>query len=383
MNAAMNGLESFTGPPFTRIKIPMGILQRHTDQLHCSGEWTITHYKSLNQCQQQLDPKAVITQIDAQSIEHLDTAGAWLLVQIGQRFPQATWLISSQHQHLLDLVTSFGDTKPKTKPAAPWPWLARVGHAVCTGLQEMHAYLAFIGELSCLAWGWLLQPKRITWQAIWQTVQRTGFDALGIVGLLSFLIGIVLAYQMGAQLQSYGANIYIVNLLGVSILREFGPLMTAIIVAGRSGSAFAASIGTMQINQEIAALKTLGVSPTERLALGKMIGLVIALPLLVIWANFTAILGGLIMAQVQLDINPGAYATQFHASVGLNQLWLGLLKAPAFAIIIASIGCFQGFAVRGGADSVGQQTTRSVVQAIFLIIVADAFFSIIMSALHV
>lgn len=358
-------------------------LQQQDHRLRCSGDWTITHYKSLNQCQQQLDPKALVNEIDAQSIEHLDTAGAWLLLQIGRRFPKATWLISNQHQHLLDLVVGFGDTKPKTKAVAPWPWLARVGHAVCTGLQEAHAYVAFIGELSCFAWGWLLQPKRITWQAIWQTVQRTGFDALGIVGLLSFLIGVVLAYQMGAQLQSYGANIYIVNLLGVSILREFGPLMTAIIVAGRSGSAFAAALGTMQINQEIAALKTLGVSPIERLALGKMMGLVIALPLLVIWANFTAILGGLIMAKVQLGISPGAYASQFQASVGLNQLWLGLLKTPLFAIIIASVGCFQGFAVQGGADSVGQKTTRSVVQAIFLIIVADAFFSIIMSALHV
>lgn len=358
-------------------------LQRQDQRLLCSGDWTINHYRALNQGQRRLDPKMSIAQIDAQSIDHLDTAGAWLLLKIAQSFPNATWLISSQHQHLLDLVASFGDPKPKTKAAAPWPWLAQFGQKICIGLQEAYAYLAFIGELSCFAWLWCVKPKRITWQAIWQTVQRTGFDALGIVGLLSFLIGIVLAYQMGAQLQSYGASIYIVNLLGVSILREFGPLITAIIVAGRSGSAFAAALGTMQINQEIAALKTLGVSPIERLALGKIIGLIISLPLLVIWANFTAILGGLIMAKLQLGLSPGAYTTQFHASIGLSQLWLGLIKTPVFAIIIGSIGCFQGFLVQGGADSVGQQTTRSVVQAIFLIIVADAFFSIIMSALHV
>ena len=247
----------------------------------------------------------------------------------------------------------------------------------------MKAYLAFIGELSHYSLLWCLQPKRIHWQTIWQTVQRTGFDALMIVGLLSFLIGVVLAYQMGGQLQSYGANIYIVNLLGVSVLREFGPLITAIIVAGRSGSAFAASLGTMTVNQEIAALQTLGVSPTERLALGKIIGLVLALPLLVMWANFTAMLGGLIMAKAQLGISPTVYIQQFHATIGLKQFWLGMVKTPAFAAIIASIGCFQGFRVAGGADSVGQQTTRSVVQAIFLIIVADAFFSIVMSALHV
>jgi len=359
--------------------------------LQCVGDWTVTNLTTLNQARQALKLKPAlqslegraITLLDGRSITLLDTAGAWLLVQLSKNCPNAEILLSSQYQDLFNLVQQYQADAPPVKKPLRIPFLARFGKAVCATFSETSAYLAFIGEVSYLWWGWLLHPKRIHWQSIWQTVQRTGFDALGIVGLLSFLIGIVLAYQMGGQLQSYGANIYIVGLLGVSILREFGPLITAIIVAGRSGSAFAASLGTMKVNQEIDALQTLGVSPVERLALGKIIGLVLALPLLVMWANFTAMLGGLIMAKAQLGISPTVYLQQFHASVGLNQFWLGMVKTPAFAAIIASIGCFQGFRVQGGADSVGQQTTRSVVQAIFLIIVADAFFSIVMSAFNV
>ena len=359
-----------------------GQLTLKPDCLTCTGEWTVNTLSMLQRARMSLKQPAVHT-LDGSNITLLDTAGAWLLVQLSLQFPAVKVQLSAQHQELFNLVQSYPPPKkPPAKPAA-WPFLARLGKAVCTSFTEMKAYLAFIGELSHYSLLWCLQPKRIHWQTIWQTVQRTGFDALMIVGLLSFLIGVVLAYQMGGQLQSYGANIYIVNLLGVSVLREFGPLITAIIVAGRSGSAFAASLGTMTVNQEIAALQTLGVSPTERLALGKIIGLVLALPLLVMWANFTAMLGGLIMAKAQLGISPTVYIQQFHATIGLKQFWLGMVKTPAFAAIIASIGCFQGFRVAGGADSVGQQTTRSVVQAIFLIIVADAFFSIVMSALHV
>lgn len=347
-------------------------------QFICSGSWTV---HTLAQIKRPTVNKA-ITCLDGRQIQHLDSAGAWLLVQLSRKQPQLQWLLSPQHQALVDLVKQYPPTAAKRKPT-PWPLLARFGKSLCVTLLEIRAYLAFIGELSHLSLGWLLHPKRILWQTIWQTVQRTGFDALGIVGLLAFLIGVVLAYQMGGQLQSYGANIYIVNLLGVSVLREFGPLITAIIVAGRSASAFAASLGTMTVNQEIAALQTLGVSPLERLALGKMLGLIIALPLLVVFANVCAMLGGLIMAKAQLGISPMVYIQQFHASVGLNQFSLGMIKTPIFAILIATIGCFQGFRVAGGADSVGIQTTRSVVQAIFLIIVADAFFSILLSALHV
>lgn len=356
-------------------------LERQQDRLLCRGDWTIYRFHQLSSLRQRLS--GTITTIDAQHVTQLDTAGAWLLRSLCQQFPQANLQLSPQHQHVLRLLERFPAQKTERQTQSKPSWLARLGQATCQALHEGFVYLAFIGELSHFLWLWLRQPQRILWQSIWQTVQRTGFDALGIVGLLSFLVGIVLAYQMGGQLQSYGANIYIVNLLGISILREFGPLITAIIVAGRSGSAFAAALGTMQVHQEIDALKTLGVSPLERLAVSKVLGLTIALPLLVVWANFTALVGGLIMAKFQLGISPHAYLSQFHSSIKLSQLWLGLLKTPAFAVIIASVGCLQGLLVRGGADSVGQQTTKSVVQAIFLIIVADAFFSIVLSALHV
>ncbi len=358
-------------------------LRLDTQGLHCRGEWTVNTLNAMQRLRKTLVLSGPINTIDGTEISQLDSAGAWLLNQLTQQFPQATLILSLQHQALFDLVKRHQEVKVPLKKPVKWPLLARFGLKVWQFFSEMHAYIAFIGELCHFSVLWILKPQRILWQVIWQTVQRTGFDALMIVGLLSFLIGIVLAYQMGGQLQSYGASIYIVNLLGVSVLREFGPLITAIIVAGRSGSAFAASLGTMHVNQEIDALQTLGVSPIERLAMGKILGLIIVLPLLVMWADCTAMLGGLIMAKCQLQINPSVYIQQFHASIGLKQYYLGLIKTPTFAFIIASIGCFQGFRVKGGADSVGTQTTRSVVQAIFLIIMADALFSIVMSAIHV
>ncbi len=358
-------------------------LQSVNNQLQLSGEWTVNTLSFLQQARKSLALSGPINTIDGTAISQLDSAGAWALTQLAQQFPQATVVLSRQYQELFNLVARYKEANAPLQKRCKESLLARFGLKVVQFFSEMHDYIAFIGELCHLSLLWLLKPQRILWQAIWQTVQRTGFDALMIVGLLSFLIGIVLAYQMGGQLQSYGASIYIVNLLGVSVLREFGPLITAIIVAGRSGSAFAASLGTMQVNQEIDALQTLGVSPVERLAMGKIIGLIIALPLLVMWADATAMLGGLIMAKFQLSISPEVYIQQFHATIGLKQYYLGLLKTPAFAFIIASIGCFQGFRVQGGADSVGTQTTRSVVQAIFLIIMADALFSIVMSAINV
>jgi len=203
------------------------------------------------------------------------------------------------------------------------------------------------------------------------------------VGLLSFLLGIVVAYQGAGQLKQYGANIFVADLLGLSMLREFAPLITAIIVAGRSGSAYAAQIGTMAVTEEIDALRTIGIPPLDLLVLPKIIALVIALPLLTAYADVLGVFGGMIMARSQLGVGFGEFLDRFVLAVDISTYLVGICKAPVFAIIIAVIGCFQGFRTQGGADSVGRQTTRSVVQAIFLVIVADALFSVAFSVLDI
>ena len=202
-----------------------------------------------------------------------------------------------------------------------------------------------------------------------------------IVGLLSFMLGIVVAYQGADQLRLYGANIFVADLVGLSMLREFAPLITAIIIAGRSGSAYAAQIGTMEVTEEIDAMRTLGIAPLEQLVLPKVIALVIALPLLTMLADFLGVLGGMLMARAQLGVGFGEFGDRFVKAVSVTDYMVGIGKAPVFAGIITVVGCFQGFRTQGGADSVGRQTTRAVVQSIFLVIVTDALFSVAFSAL--
>jgi phospholipid/cholesterol/gamma-HCH transport system permease protein len=199
--------------------------------------------------------------------------------------------------------------------------------------------------------------------------------------LLSFLLGIVIAYQGADQLQRFGASIYVVDLVGLSMVRELSPMMTAIIIAGRSGSAYAAQIGTMKVTEEIDALRTIGVVPFELLVLPKLLALIIAMPLLTVFTDVTGILGGMVMASAQLNISFDVFIDRLDEAVNTSSYLVGIGKAPVFAAIIAIVGCYQGLQVSGSADSVGRQTTVSVVQSIFLVIVADAMFSIAFSVL--
>jgi phospholipid/cholesterol/gamma-HCH transport system permease protein len=223
-------------------------------------------------------------------------------------------------------------------------------------------------------------PWNISGRLILDIIYSTGYQAIGIITLLAFLIGVVLAYQMGGQLIAYGANIFIVKLLGLSLLREFAPLITSIIVAGRSGSAFTAQIGTMKIQEELDALRTFGISPIERLVLPRLCGLIIALPLLVVLADISSVIGGMIMSKVYLGISYGEFISQFHTDISFYTYFIGLIKTPVFALIIASVGSYRGFCVHGHASSIGEETTKSVVYSIFLIIIADAIFSILFSS---
>jgi phospholipid/cholesterol/gamma-HCH transport system permease protein len=259
--------------------------------------------------------------------------------------------------------------------------LERLGRGAVAAGAEALALLAFVGECAVAAAGWLRHPGRVRWRPVLFNLRSAGADALPIVGLLSFLLGIVVAYQSADQLRQYGANVFIADIVGIAMLREFAPLIAAIIVAGRSGSAYAAQIGTMAVTEEIDALRTLGIAPLELLVLPKLAALALALPLLTVWADLLGVAGGMVMAQTQLDVGFGEFLARFVKAVGVGTCLVGIGKAGVFAFIIAGIGCFQGFRTRGGADSVGRQTTRSVVQAIFGVIVADALFSVVFSVL--
>ena len=269
----------------------------------------------------------------------------------------------------------------KSKPPKANNFIESIGERTISVLEQIIEALNFIGETAIAFAISLVQPKRVRWRPILFNIRSAGFDALPIVGLLSFLLGIVVAYQGADQLRQYGANIFVADLVGLSMLREFAPLMTAIIIAGRSGSAYAAQIGTMAVTEEIDAMRTLGISPQELLVLPKVIALIIAMPLLTVFADVLGVLGGMLMARQQLDVSFLEFLDRFVKAVSPTAFMIGIGKAPVFAAIIAMVGCFQGFRTKGGADSVGRQTTRSVVQSIFLVIVADALFSIAFSML--
>lgn len=356
----------------------------------CRGEWTVHGAKNVFEQIKQLKlPKQAEIKIQGKEITHMDTVGAFAFQQLFKRLENQhikadrqafhadhEKLLTSVAEQLASLEKKLAD---RTLERPKISWLAQRGMNAVHHAQQIIAFFSFIGEASIRGTKWLLQPQRILWKAMLYTVESMGYRALAIIGLLSFLIGVVLAYQMSLQLRNYGANIFIVNLLGVSILREFAPLVTAIILAGRSGAAFTAQIGTMQVNEEIDALRTMDVPPVEELVLQKILGLTIATPLLTIWSCITGVVGGMVVSKSMLSISYYDFLLRFQDVIAIKQLVLGMIKTPVFALIISCIGCFQGFRVEGSADSVGRQTTKSVVQSLFLIITADALFSILYS----
>ncbi|MDP2169310.1 MAG: ABC transporter permease [Rhodocyclaceae bacterium] len=281
------------------------------------------------------------------------------------------------HFTYLAAMNSVGSPSPRISP------LDGLGRSAVAACAEALALLSFIGKCSVALGQWVIHPSRIRWRPLLHNIASAGVGALPIIGLLSFLLGIVVAYQGSGQLRQYGANIFVVDLVGISMLREFAPLITAIIVAGRSGSAYAAQIGTMAVTDEIDAMRTLGIAPLEQLVLPKILALLIALPLLTVFADVCGVFGGMVMARAQLGVGFEEFLGRFTKVVSVTTYLIGIGKAPVFAAIIAMVGCFQGFRTRGGADSVGRQTTRSVVQSTFIVIVADAMFSIAFSALDI
>jgi phospholipid/cholesterol/gamma-HCH transport system permease protein len=357
-------------------------------KVHCSGAWTV---QGIAQLEQQLNdiawPVAVDMEIDSSAISALDTSGAWLLHRTVNELEQQGSNVRiiglrPEFSSLLELISARAGVSAHLTQSRDG-LLASIGKQAWHGLENLSGLLAFVGESAIALLRLIVQPRRIRWRTILHNIQTAGFEALPIVGLLSFLMGVVIAYQGADQLQRFGANIFIADLVGLAMLRELSPLLTAIIIAGRSGSAYAAQIGTMKVTEEIDALRTIGVSPQELLVLPKMLALVIALPLLTVYADVTGVLGGMIMARSKLDVSFVVFIDRLGDAISLSSFLTGIVKAPVFAAIIALVGCFQGFQVGGSADSVGRQTTLSVVQAIFLVILADALFSVVFNWLKI
>ncbi len=356
--------------------------------LALGGAWTAL---GLGGLQQQLDRQSWPTQTplvaDATGMAALDMAGAWMLQSLLQRLRAEGRSVELQglraeHAQLLERVAQQRQQAAPAATTAPRvSLLAALGQRTLGLAEQAYGLLSFVGAAVIAFTQAAPRPARWRWRQVLFNIRTAGFDALPIVGLLSFLLGIVVAYQGAEQLRRYGANIFVADLVGISMLREFAPLITAIIVAGRSGSAYAAQLGTMSVTEEIDALKTLGVAPLELLVLPKIMALLIVMPLLTAYADLLGVCGGMLMARAQLGVSPAEFVDRFGDAVSLSSLMVGLAKAPVFAFIIAVVGCFQGLQTRGGADAVGRQTTRSVVQAIFGVIVADALFSVAFSAL--
>ena len=358
-------------------------------RLVARGRWEIAQAGALDRRLRLLRLPAGRTVVfDLSGLERFDTSGAWLVERTCRQIVGAGHTVELQglrtewQELMIRVGAAITGPVSAIRRKAGLGLVERVGRATIHAGQQAYALLSFLGQVCVESAKIFTLSRRIRWVSLANQVERAGLDALPILGLLSFLIGIVFAFQGAEQLRRFGAQIFVVNLLGITVLREMGVLLTAIIVAGRSGSAFTAEIGSMRVNDEVDALQTMGVDPIEVLVLPRVLGLLIVMPLLAFFANVMALFGGMVMSQFLLDISPEAFITQLHNAVRSWTFWSGLVKAPVFGFLIAMVGCFQGLQVEHNAESVGRLTTLSVVESLFLIIVADALFSVLFSVLR-
>lgn len=339
------------------------------------GDWTTAYLKQWFDLQPTLALRKKELKL---SVKAMDTNGAMAFLRIfGEQTANWPEGLTTTHKQILRLVLQEREINiPESKKLS---WLADLGFRVSQLSGHAKQLLHFIGQLFTALFTLIANPRRFKFKLFLDVIQRDGLHALPIIALLSFLLGAVVAWQGGLQLKTYGANVFIVELVALTHLRELGPLITAILVAGRSGSAYAAQLASMNINQETLALRSLGQDPFDWLILPKLLGLIIALPLLTLLADLSGLAGGTLVAHLQLEVSPTLFWQRLSQEVNIAHFYIGMVKAPVFAIIIVSVGCMQGMLASGGADAVGIRTTRSVVQAIFLVIIIDAIFSVIFS----
>ncbi len=322
--------------------------------------------------------------LDVAKLASLDTAGALFLCGLREKGVELTG-IRAEHRALFDLICGL-DLKPlpKTESIPRWREIViQLGKGAHDARHDVIDIITFVGRAASWTVSALIHPGCLRPASISRHITETGIQALPIIGLMAVMIAIVLGYQGVAQLRPYGGEDFTINLVAVSVLREMGVLLTAIMVAGRSGSAFTAEIGVMQTREEVDALKVMGIEPMQVLVVPRVIALVIALPLLTFFADIMGLIGGAAISQFLLDVSPTQYLARLPHVVDGSDLFVGLFKAPVFAFFIAIIGCMHGLRVSGSAESVGRETTRAVVKSIFLVLMLDAFFSILFEKLGV
>lgn len=351
-------------------------------RLRLSGEWTLANYARLKQLTEQLAGKYDAgTQVDLDAVSRLDTAGASLLVELlgsdrlSQLADTASKLPAADRALLQTVYSSMRDFRVPTKQAeqsALTQVLERIGCAVSKLWEDTLQLLGFIGLILQTLARSIFHPKQWRITPVVAQIEQIGLNAAPIVMLLTFMVGAVVAFLGATVLSDFGAGIYTVDLVAFSFLREFGVLLTAILLAGRTASAFTAQIGSMKANEEVDAIRTLGLDPMDLLVLPRVLALLIALPLLTFLAMMAGILGGAVVCIVSIGISPDMFISMLHSDISVNNFLVGMVKAPFFAFLIAAVGCLEGFKVSGSAESVGAHTTSSVVQSIFIVIVLDA-----------
>jgi phospholipid/cholesterol/gamma-HCH transport system permease protein len=321
-------------------------------------------------------------------VSKFDTAGAWLVWRTARDLKAAGASVdiagSTALQRGLIAKVTPQEAPVSMRPPRPHPLLrpvAELGEATTNIAHEFSRLLAFLGLTGLRFARQIVQPRRIRWNALVTQLEQVGFKALPIVGLMSFLIGIVLVQQGAVQLKQFGAEIYVVDIVGIGTLRELGILLTAIMVAGRSGSAFTAQIGSMRLQEEVDAMETIGLDPMDVLVIPRVLALVVLMPLLGFYASMMALTGGAIFTWFQLDIPISTFLQRLQEAVTFDHFLVGMIKAPVFGLVIAVVGCFEGMQVEGGAQSVGEHTTRSVVVSIFMVIVIDAMFAVFFTSI--
>ncbi len=353
--------------------------------LHLRGKMGASNAASLieelNRIIKERDPTSLT--IDLKEVSYMDDFGVLVLMELRNRMIDRGQFsldnVEGEIEKTLSILNfvDLGKRVPLGKRKSTEKMLVRFGDATIRHARDVKNLISFVGSVFTELIHVLVHPKSLRRDDALLAMQTVGVDALPIVGLISFLMGLIMAFMSSAQLQQFGANIYVASLVGLAMVRELGPLMTGIIVAGRSGSAFASEIGTMRISDEIDALFTMGLAPTRFLVIPKMVATIIVLPLLTLFSDLFAIMGGLLVGVFMLNLTASGYIAQTIKTLYLFDIFWGFLKSGVFAMIITWIGCLRGFQVRGGAASVGAATTSAVVSSIFMIVVANSIFAVI------
>ena len=322
--------------------------------------------------------------VDLAGVEYLDSAGALALIELENlasslTIPFELLNVSGTNHGLLTLIDREALQRPPLRPESVRPAVVEnLGELARRQYRDFLEIMSFVGQLVVAIAYSLAHPRSVRWEDVKFYMKRAGADGLPIVALISLLLGLIMAFMSSLQLKQFGATIYVANLVTLAMVRELGPIMTAILVAGRSGSAFAAEIGTMVVNDEVNALVTMGFDPIRFLAVPKVLATMVVVPILTVYADLFAILGGLIVGITGLDLTAFTYIQQTKSSIRIFDFATSLVKAVVFAMLISGIGCQRGFQVKGGAEGVGTSTTSAVVSAIFLIILADSAFAIML-----